>query len=204
MKKIILESSSPQLRCIEEDQGTSSQRSQNKKLSQQLSRTTTTTSAFNMGRKRQNRSAREYEDEEEFPTTPMKASDLRKGNYMIINDKPCKVLEMNTSSPGKHGHAKIHFVAMDLTRMKKIETIHPSTHMVMVPQQTKQEFMLISLDEDDMVANLESKGGESRENFPIPTSLYGKGAKQAWARGDDISVVVTKVHGVEQVATFRY
>ena len=147
---------------------------------------------------------REFEDEEEFPTTPMKASDLRKGNYMIINDKPCKVLEMNTSSPGKHGHAKIHFVALDLKRMKKIETIHPSTHMVQVPQQSKKEFKLISFDEDDMVANLKSKGGENRENFPIPMSLYGKGVKQALAKGDDISVVMVKVHGVEQVVNLRF
>eukprot|EP00009_Paramoeba_aestuarina_P018797 CAMPEP_0201525812 /NCGR_PEP_ID=MMETSP0161_2-20130828/29619_1 /ASSEMBLY_ACC=CAM_ASM_000251 /TAXON_ID=180227 /ORGANISM="Neoparamoeba aestuarina, Strain SoJaBio B1-5/56/2" /LENGTH=152 /DNA_ID=CAMNT_0047925921 /DNA_START=43 /DNA_END=498 /DNA_ORIENTATION=+ len=151
-----------------------------------------------MGRKRRV-SSRELEEEDEFPTTPQKASDIRKGNYMIINDKPCKVLEMNTSSPGKHGHAKIHFVAMDLKRMKKIETIHPSTHMVQVPQSTKEELRLVSIDEDDMLAILERKDGEWREDVPIPTSLFGKGVKQALAKDSDITVVMSKVHGVEQV-----
>ena len=154
-----------------------------------------------MGRKRRT-SARELEDE--FPTAPVKASELRKGNYMIINRKPCKVLEMNTSSPGKHGHAKIHFIAMDLTRMKKIETIHPSTHMVQVPQQKREEFMLIYFDEAEMVADLESMGGESRESFPIPENLYGKGVKQALENGDEISVIIAQIHGVEQVVNFRF
>mmetsp|Transcript_38733 Transcript_38733/g.61363 ORF Transcript_38733/g.61363 Transcript_38733/m.61363 type:complete len:157 (-) Transcript_38733:18-488(-) len=156
-----------------------------------------------MGRKRRV-SSRELEEEDEFPTTPQKASDIRKGNYMIINDKPCKVLEMNTSSPGKHGHAKIHFVAMDLKRMKKIETIHPSTHMVQVPQSTKEELRLVSIDEDDMLAILERKDGEWREDVPIPTSLFGKGVKQALAKDSDITVVMSKVHGVEQVVSFKY
>ena len=155
-----------------------------------------------MGRKR--RSSRELEEEEEFPTAPQKASDLRKGNYMIINNKPCKILEMNTSSPGKHGHAKIHFVATDMKRMKKIETIHPSTHMVQVPESKKEELRLISLDEDDMMATLESKDGEWRENVPIPLSLFGKGVKQALAKDDNITVVLVKVHGVEQVVSFRF
>ena len=156
-----------------------------------------------MGRKRRT-SARELEEEEEFPTTPQKASDLRKGNYMTINDKPCKILEMNTSSPGKHGHAKIHFIALDLKRMKKIETIHPSTHMVQVPQSKKEELRLMALDEDEMMATLESKDGERRDNVPIPISLFGKGVKQALTKEDNVTVVLVKVHGVEQVVSFRF
>ena len=90
---------------------------------------------------------------------------------------------MNTSSPGKHGHAKIHFIALDLKRMKKIETIHPSTHMVQVPQSKKEELRLMALDEDEMMATLESKDGERRDNVPIPISLFGKGVKSRfWQR----------------------
>ncbi len=40
-------------------------------------------------------------------TFPSKASALRKGGYILIRNHPCKIVEMSTSKPGKHGHAKV-------------------------------------------------------------------------------------------------
>ena len=49
--------------------------------------------------------------------------------------------------------------------------------MVQVPQSKKEELRLMALDEDEMMATLESKDGERRDNVPIPISLFGKGVK---------------------------
>merc|ERR1712135_244956 len=59
---------------------------------------------------------------------PVQASALRRGQHVLIKDHPCKIVDMSSSKTGKHGHAKIHFVALDIFDGKKYEDICPSTH----------------------------------------------------------------------------
>ena len=40
------------------------------------------------------------------PVIPMEAGQIRKGGYIVIKNRPCKVVAVSTSKTGKHGHAK--------------------------------------------------------------------------------------------------
>ena len=40
-------------------------------------------------------------------TYPIQASALRKNGFAMMKGHPCKIIDMCTSSPGKHGHAKV-------------------------------------------------------------------------------------------------
>jgi translation initiation factor 5A len=45
----------------------------------------------------------------------MQCSGLRKNGHVVIKGRPCKIVDMSTSKTGKHGHAKVHLVAIDVS-----------------------------------------------------------------------------------------
>ena len=44
-------------------------------------------------------------------TYPTPCSSLRKGGYVMLKGHPCKIVELLTSNPGKHGHSKVRDIA---------------------------------------------------------------------------------------------
>ncbi|OAF71213.1 hypothetical protein A3Q56_00998 [Intoshia linei] len=78
------------------------------------------------------------------------ASSLRKNGFMMMKSRPCKIVEMSTSKTGKHGHAKISFVGIDIMTGKKYEAMHPSTHNVHVPVVHTKELQVIDVDDGHM------------------------------------------------------
>ncbi|WP_411025028.1 translation initiation factor IF-5A, partial [Salmonella sp. s54836] len=64
-----------------------------------------------------------------------------------MKGRPCKIVEMSTSKTGKHGHAKVHLVGIDIFTSKKYDDICPSTHSMNVPHVTRSDYQLTDIHE---------------------------------------------------------
>ncbi|KAL3247730.1 hypothetical protein MRX96_056807 [Rhipicephalus microplus] len=52
-------------------------------------------------------------------TSSVQCSPLRKNGFVMLKSRPCHIVEMRTSKTGKHGHAKVHLVGLDIFTAKK-------------------------------------------------------------------------------------
>ena len=70
---------------------------------------------------------------------------LKVGKYIIVDDEPCKILDITTSKPGKHGEAKARIDAMGLFDNQKRSIVHPVKHKVGVPMIDKRTAQVLSV-----------------------------------------------------------
>ena len=105
-------------------------------------------------------------------TYPMQCSALRKNGFVVIKGRPCKIVDMSTSKTGKHGHAKVHLVTLDIFTGKKLEDLSPSTHNLEVPFVKRSEYQL--LDIDDGYLSLMTMDGETKDDVKAPEGELGR------------------------------
>ncbi|RZC16868.1 Eukaryotic translation initiation factor 5A-2 isoform B [Glycine soja] len=101
-------------------------------------------------------------------TYPQQAGTIRKNGYIVIKGRPCKVVEVSTSKTGKHGHAKCHFVGIDIFTAKKLEDIVPSSHNCDVPHVNRTDYQLIDIAEDGFLSLL-TENGNTKDDLKLPT-----------------------------------
>ena len=137
-------------------------------------------------------------------TIPMEAGQIRKGGYICIKNRPCKVVSVSTSKTGKHGHAKCNFVATDIFTGKKLEDIVPSTHGTTVPNVFRTEYTLLDISDEDYLS-LMDESGEAREDLQMPKGPdeLVKSIREGFDAGASLSVVVVKAMGEAHVMSCK-
>merc|ERR1712038_856371 len=137
-------------------------------------------------------------------TYPQQCSALRKNGFVMIKGRPCKIVDMSTSKTGKHGHAKVHLVGLDIFTGKKLEDICPSTHNMNVPNVQRKEYVVNDMSDDGYLDMMDDQG-ETREDLKI-TDHCGKDLdavkkmlEEADEKGDTVLVTVWKALDEEYV-----
>ncbi|KAI8063325.1 eukaryotic translation initiation factor 5A [Gongronella butleri] len=134
-------------------------------------------------------------------TFPMQCSALRKNGHVVIKGRPCKIVEMSTSKTGKHGHAKVHLVAIDIFTGKKMEDLSPSTHNMDVPNVVRNEYSLIMI--DDGFLSLMLTDGSTKEDVKLPEGELGEKMQEEFDEGKDLLVTVVSAMGEEHALSFK-
>jgi len=115
----------------------------------------------------------------------------------MIKGRPTKIVDMSTSKTGKHGHAKVHLVALDIFTGKKLEELSPSTHNMEVPNVKRKEYQLIAV--DDGYLSLMDENGETRDDLKVPEGEVGDEITAAVDADRDVMVTVLGACGEEAV-----
>ncbi len=108
--------------------------------------------------------------EEGITYAPMK--EMRIGRYIMIDGIACKVVDIDISSPGKHGSAKMRIVAIGIFDGQKKTFLSPSHAEIEVPVIAKKKAQVVSVEGDNtQLMDLETYEVYS---LPIPEELKGK------------------------------
>eukprot|EP00980_Cylindrotheca_fusiformis_P008229 scaffold1736_cov127-Cylindrotheca_fusiformis.AAC.43 len=137
-------------------------------------------------------------------TIPMEAGQIKKGGFMMIKGKPCKVVSISVSKTGKHGHAKCNFTATDIFTGKKLEDMIPSSHGTTVPIVNRSDWEIIDIDEDELTLMDEAGNQKTDMNLPTYPETMADEIREAWSGGENsVIVTVQSAVGIEQVVAWK-
>ncbi|MGQ9639373.1 MAG: translation initiation factor IF-5A [Candidatus Bathyarchaeia archaeon] len=127
---------------------------------------------------------------------PVDVGSVKVGQYIIVDDEPCRVVEYEKSKPGKHGAAKARIVAVGLFSEQKKNVISPVDAKIDVPIIEKRSGQIISV----MSETVQIMDLETYETFetPLPKeadlrSKFNTGVEvEYWKMVGGVKIVRTK------------
>ena len=138
------------------------------------------------------------------PTFPVEAGALKKGGFVVLNARACRIVALDTFCPGKHGGAKVAVVGRDLFNGRKYEHLSPAHATVPCPVIDRVELLATAVS-DRRIAALDERGN-ARAVGTAPTAEARAADAEALeadvaarlARGEDVFVSV--VRAMDEVA----
>jgi len=105
-----------------------------------------------------------YRIEEPRLSKPVDVGSLKIGQYVVIENEACKIVEFEKSKPGKHGSAKARIVAIGVLTGQKRNVISPVDGKLEVPMIDKKTGQVIAMQPD----SVQIMDMQSYETFETP------------------------------------
>ena len=139
-------------------------------------------------------------DDEQFEVTDAGSSmcektdtnRLKNGSLVMIKGNPCKVTDVSTAKPGKHGSAKVILKGKDILTAKVYECTFHAGDMVDAPIVKRNEYTLLNI--EDTSLQLLDGNGEMKEDCNLPEEEHLKDVReniQKWFEEANKEVLVT-------------
>ena len=105
-------------------------------------------------------------------TKMISANNVQKGSSIVLEGAACKVVDVEISKPGKHGHSKVKISAIGLVDDRKRITVMPGHDNVEVPIIEKKTAQVLNV-HGDMANVMDSETYETFD-LKIPEELKGQ------------------------------
>lgn len=105
-------------------------------------------------------------------TKMVAANNVQKGSFIIMGEAACKVVDVEISKPGKHGHSKVRISAVGLMDDKKRIEVMPGHDNIEVPIIEKRNAQVLSV-QNDMANVMDSETYETFD-LKIPEEFKGQ------------------------------
>jgi len=110
------------------------------------------------------------------------ARELKVGRFVVIDNVPCRIVNIEISKPGKHGSAKMRVTAISLFDEQKKTLLVPTDATVEIPIVKKRTVQVLSIEGD--IAHVMDK--DTYETFDIAIS---SDLKNEVVEGKEIEVI---------------
>ena len=107
-----------------------------------------------------------------MPTKSITANNVQKGTSIILEGAACRVIDIEISKPGKHGHSKVRISAVGLIDEKKRIVVMPGHDNIEVPIIEKRTAQVLSLHGDS--ANVMDSETYETFDLKIPEEFKGQ------------------------------
>ncbi len=134
-------------------------------------------------------------------SSPVAGNDLRVNGHVLIQEKPCKLISLVRSAPGKHGHAKISVTGVDIFSGKKYEGGGPASHVMYVPVIKRTSFQVLDIADDGFLSlwnPLDTERG-IKDDLKLAENAVGAKVRAMLEDGKEVTVVVLASMGMETV-----
>ncbi|KAE8368082.1 eukaryotic elongation factor 5A hypusine, DNA-binding OB fold-domain-containing protein [Aspergillus caelatus] len=121
---------------------------------------------------------------------PMPISAIRKRSHVIIQGRPCKIVEINNSG------TSVHLVGEDIFTGSTLSGDFQSTQSVDVPHVRRSEYQLVNI--DDGFLNLMTPDGTAKDDVKVPGGELGNMIQDDFNSGKDLLITVISAMGEEQ------
>ena len=100
---------------------------------------------------------------------PGTANELKLGKYVMMDDEPCRVVEMQVSATGKHGAAKMRITGIGIFDGSKHTLLKPGDADVDIPMVERKIAQVVSIDGE--IAHLMDPTTYEMYELKIPAEL---------------------------------
>ncbi len=114
-----------------------------------------------------------------------KAGRVKKGQWILIDGAVCRVTDVQISSPGKHGSAKVRITAIGVFDGQKRQLLRPSDADVEVPVMKRKTGQVIAITGD----SVQIMDMTDYSTFEIPFSAIEEEIRQKLEPGVEVEIL---------------